>query len=92
MIHFSFLFFFLVASSTCYWPLAALLLRSLSCVWLVVFRSGAELKMPNVLKEVDVIQSSELDIKRAPMTAKLLIQLKCHNAGTPRPKKKRLSK
>lgn len=84
------LFFFLVASSTCYWPLTALLLRSRSCVWLIVFRSGSELKMPNVLKEVDAIQRSELDIKRAPMTAKLLIQLKCHNAGEK--KTKRLSK
>lgn len=79
--------FFSVASSACYWPLAALLLRSRSCVWLAVFRSGAELKMPNVLKEVDAIQRSELDIKRVPMTAKLLIQLKCHNVGNPPPNK-----
>lgn len=65
--------FFWVASSTCYWRLAVSLLRSRSCVWLVVFRSGAELKMSNVLKEVDAMQRSELDIKRVPMTAKLLI-------------------
>lgn len=52
-----------------------------------MFCSAAELKMPNVLKEVDAIQCSELDIKRAPMTAKLLILLKCHNAREPPPKK-----
>lgn len=50
---------------------------------------AAELKMPNVLKEVNAIQRSELDIKHAPLTAKLLIQLKCHNAGKKKQNKKK---